>query len=79
MQILHMELPLGLKFRPNDQEIVLYYLLNKVQGNPIFENSMNVIVECFWDPSTWMKNKHIERSTHSVTWRSQKDEELYDD
>ena len=25
------------------------------------------------------KNKHIERSTHSATWRSQKDEELYDD
>ena len=95
-----MELPLGLKFRPNDQEIVLYYLLNKVQGNPIFEDSMNVIVDCdvFGDPSAWMKifqethmdrlyfytklkkkNKHIERSTHSATWRSQKDQELYDD
>ncbi|XP_030950855.1 NAC domain containing protein 50-like [Quercus lobata] len=97
---LHMELPLGLKFRPNDQEIVLYYLLNKVQGNPILEDSMNVIVDCdvFGDPSAWMKifqethmdrlyfytklkkkNKHIERSTHSATWRSQKDQELYDD
>ena len=95
VQKLHMELPPGVKFRPNDQEIVLYHLLNTVQGNPIFKDSMNVIVDCdvFGDPSTWMKifqetymdrvyfytklkkkNKHIERSTHSATWRSQNSE-----
>nr|POE95950.1 nac domain-containing protein 7 [Quercus suber] len=60
------DLPPGVVFGPTDPEIVLYYLLNRVNGKPMFEDSMNYITECdvYGDPNAWIKvfqETHMER------------------
>ena len=47
------DLPAGVVFGPTDPEIVLYYLLNGVNGEPMFEDSMNYVTECdvYGDPN----------------------------
>ena len=60
------DLPPGVVFSPTDPEIVLYYLLNRVNGKPMFEDSMNYVIECevYGDPKSWVKvfqETHMER------------------
>uniref|UniRef100_A0A7N2R3P5 NAC domain-containing protein n=1 Tax=Quercus lobata TaxID=97700 RepID=A0A7N2R3P5_QUELO len=60
------DLPPGVVFGPTDPEIVLYYLLNRVNGEPMFEDSMNYVTECdvYGDPNAWIKvfqETHMER------------------
>ena len=60
------DLPPCVVFGPSDPEIVLYYLLNRVNGEPTFEDSMNYITECdvYGDPNAWIKvfqETHMER------------------
>ncbi|KAL0008774.1 hypothetical protein SO802_010276 [Lithocarpus litseifolius] len=60
------DLPPGVVFGPTDPEIVLYYLLNRVNGEPMFEDSMNYITECdvYGDSNAWIKvfqETHMER------------------
>ena len=60
------DFPPGVVFSPTDPEIVLYYLLNRVNGKPMFEDSMNYVIECevYGDPKSWVKvfqETHMER------------------
>ena len=60
------DFPPGVVFSPTDPEIVLYYLLNRVNGKPMFEDSMNYVFEweVYGDPNAWIKvfqETHMER------------------
>ena len=68
------DLPPCVVFGPSDPEIVLYYLLNRVNGEPTFEDSMNYITECdvYGDPNAWIKvfqETHWSVSISTQNWR----------
>lgn len=62
--LIHDCLPVGFRFRPTDQELVNYYLRNKLLGNEEFVNNVIAEVDVFkfkpWDlPGKYQTNPII--------------------